>query len=233
MLTRVSAEDREALGPPPTVDELLAFEEGSLSPEKTERVRRLLIAYPDLAHALAQPIPEDDEPLPEGELDRQWMEFQQTLPRRQDGGRVLVFWRAAAALAAAVAIAFGGLLLQARRDLGRPHVIADEHLLEPDGQRGSAEVALTVSAHADWCLLTVPIIGAEGYEDYRLDIQVPGRQSAAWRSGVLSRRSNDAFAIVVPHHFLASPGTYQVMLYGVRGGGAERLATYSLRVPRV
>jgi hypothetical protein len=233
VLTRVSAEDREALGPPPTVDELLAFEEGSLSPEETERVRRLLVAYPDLAHALAQPIPEDDEPLPEGDLDWRWTEFQQTLPRRAEPGRVLVFWRASAALAAALAIAFGGLLWQAQHELARPHVIGDEHLLEPDGQRGDGEVPLPVSLNADWCLLTVPIIGgAEGYEDYRLDIHAPGREKAAWRSGVLSRRSNDTFAIVVPRRFLASPGSYQVVLYGVRGGGEERLATYSLRVPR-
>jgi hypothetical protein len=93
-------------------------------------------------------------------------------------------------------------------------------------------VALKVSPHADWCLLTVPIIGAGGYEDYRLDIHAPGRQDAVWQSGILSRRSNDAFSIVVPRQFLASSGTYQVVLYGVRGGGEERLATYSLRVPR-
>ncbi len=232
VLARLTAEDREALGPPPAVDELMAFEEGRLSPEETERVRRLLVAYPDLAHALAQPIPEDDEPLPKGELDRRWTEFQQTLPRRQEGGRVLLFWRAAASLAAALAIALGGLLWQARHDLGRPQVIGDEHVLEPDGQRGGTELPFAVSPNADWYLLTVPIIGAEGYEDYRLDIHAPGAAQPAWRSAVLARRSNHAFTIVVPRRFLASKGTYQVTLYGVRGGGEERLATYSLRVPR-
>jgi len=232
VLARLTAEDRETLGPPPTVDELLAFEEGSLLPEETERVRRLLVAYPELARALAHPVAEDDEPLPRGEIDGRWTEFQRTLPRRPELGRVLVFWRASAALAAALALAFGGMLWQARHDLGRPHVIADEHLLEPDGQRGAGEVALAVSPHADWCLLTVPIIGAGGYEDYRLDIHAPGKEQPAWRSGVLSRRSNDAFSIVVPSRFLASPGSYQVVLYGVRGGGEERLATYSVRVPR-
>ncbi|HEV8434132.1 MAG TPA: hypothetical protein VGR95_12020 [Thermoanaerobaculia bacterium] len=231
VLARVSAEEREGVALPPTTEEMLAFDQGSLSPEETERVRLLLIAYPELARALAHPLPEDDEPLPAAELDRRWMEFQQTLPRRREPSRVLLFWKASAALAAALAIAFGGLLWQARRDLGRPHVIGDERLLEPDGQRGGAEAALTIAPYSDWCLLTVPIIGASGYEDYRLDIHGPGQRSAVWRSGVLSRRSNDAFSIVVPRRFLASPGTYQVVLYGVRGGGEERLATYSLRVP--
>jgi hypothetical protein len=210
---------------------MLAFEEGSLPPEQMERVRGLLVAYPELARALAHPIGEDDEPLPHGELDARWTDFQRTLPRRPELGRLLVFWRASAALAAALAIAFGGLLWQARHDLSRPHVIGDEQLIEPDGQRGGGEVGLTVSPHADWCLLTVPIIGAGGYEDYRLDIHAPGKEKAAWRSDVLSRRSNDAFSIVVPRHFLASPGMYQVVLYGVRGGAEERLATYSVRVP--
>ena len=231
VLTRVSAEEREALGPPPTVEEMLAFEEETLSPEETERVRRLLVAYPDLARALAQPFPEDDEPLPEAELDRRWAEFQGTAPRTQETGRLLVFWRFSAAMAAALAIAFGGLLWQARHDLARPYVIGEEHLLLSDGQRGATEAMVTISPHSDSCLLTVPIVGAEGYEDFRLDIVAPGQSKPAWRSGVLSRQRNDAFAIVVPRRFLASPGVYQVVLYGVRGGGAEQLATHSIRVP--
>jgi len=232
VLARLSAEEREEVGLPPTTEEMLAFDEGNLSPEETERVRRLMVAYPELAGALAHPVPEDDAPLPAGELDRRWMEFQRTLPRRREPGRVLVFWKASAALAAALAIAFGGLLWEARRDLARPHVIGDERLLEPDGQRGGAETALTLTPYSDWYLLTVPIIGVGGYEDYRLDVHAPGQQNAVWGSGVLSRRSNDAFSIVVPRRFLAAPGTYQVVLYGVRGGGEERLATYSVRVPR-
>ena len=162
VLVRLNAEEHEDLGLPPTTEEMLAFDEGRLSAEDMERVRRLLVAYPDLARALAHPVPEDDESLPAGELDRQWMEFQQTLLRRPKLGRVLVFWKASAALAAALAIAFGGLLWQARHELGRPHVIGDERLLEPDGQRGGAEAVVTMTPYSDWCLLTVPIIGAGG-----------------------------------------------------------------------
>ena len=111
-------------------------------------------------------------------------------------------------------------------------MIGYERPLEPDGQRGNPEAAVTITPYSDSCLLTLPIIGAEGYEDYRLDIHAPGQQSAVWRSDILSRPSNDAFSIIVPRHFLASPGTYQVVLYGVRGGAEERLATYSFAVPR-
>src|SRR3954453_19107713 len=92
VLGRLTAEEREILGPPPTAEEMLAFEDGSLPPGQMERVRGLLVAYPELARALAHPIAEDDEPLPHGEIDGRWTEFQRTLPRRPELGRVLVFW---------------------------------------------------------------------------------------------------------------------------------------------
>ena len=37
--------------------------------------------------------------------------------------------------------------------------------------------------------------------------------------------------LTAAHCATGAPGTYQVVLYGVRGGGEERLATYSLHVP--
>jgi hypothetical protein len=228
VLGDLTAEDREKLGTPPTAEELIAFERGELSPEVTERVRRLLVAYPALAHALAQRIPDEDERLPDDEMDRRWAELRGRIHERREPGRVLVFWRA---LAAALAIALVGLGWQAHRERTRPFVVGDEQLLEPDGSRGEpAGVALTT--HGDWTLLTVPVIGPTGYDDYRLEIYAPDSGKPSWRSGVLARRSNDAFAILVPTSFLAAPGTYRIVLYGLRGAGEEQLATYSARVSR-
>ncbi|HEY2830604.1 MAG TPA: hypothetical protein VGJ88_10850 [Thermoanaerobaculia bacterium] len=229
VLDQLSAEDRQQLGMPPTADELVAFGRGELSHEETERVQRLLIAYPDLARAVAEPFPVGDERLPDGEIDRRWSELRGRLHTSRESGRVLVFWRA---LAAGLVIAVAGLVWQQQHERNRPFVIGEEQLLEPDGSRGAEGPPVTLSSTSDWALITVPIIGATGYEDYRLDLYAPDSSKPAWRSGVLPRRSNDAFAIVVPKRFLSAAGMYRIILVGVRGASEETLATYSVRVPK-
>jgi hypothetical protein len=228
VLDQLTNEDRAKLGMPPTAEELVAFGKDELSADESERIRRLLVAYPELARAVAQPFPEDGEALMDADLDRRWSDFQRKVavpsPER---GRVLVFWRA---LAASLTLVVVGLVWQQQHDRSRPLIISDEQLLEPDGQRGAVGPGVTLSPNADWALLTVPIIGAAGYDRYRLDLYAPGSGKPAWRSDVLPRRSNDAFAIVVPKRFLSEAGTYRIILMGVRGGGEERLATYSVRV---
>lgn len=229
VLDELTSEDRSNLGMPPTAEELVAFGNGELSPADTERVRRLLVAYPELARAVAQPFPEEGEGLTGAELDRRWSDFRREVgDPAPEPARVLVFWRA---LAAGLAIVVAGLVWQQQHDRSRPFVIGEEQLLEPDGSRGAAGPAVTLS-NTDWALLTVPIIGATGYNDYRLDLYAPGSGKPAWRSGVLPRRSNDAFAIVVPKRFLSAAGTYRIVLVGLRGGGEEPLATYSVWVPK-
>jgi hypothetical protein len=233
VLDAITAEDRETLGPPPSAEEMLAFEKGALPAAEEERVRRLLVAYPELARALAHPFPSDDtdDELGEIEVQKRWNEFRARIDRAPSGGRVLLFWRTFGAVAAAVALTFGGLFWQARHDLVRPHLLGDEQVLQADGGRGADGGALTLNSDGDSVLLTVPIIGAGGYEQYRLEIFAPGSGAPSWRSGVLARPNSDSFPIVVPRGFLAEPGTYQVVLFGVRGGSEERLATYSVRVP--
>jgi hypothetical protein len=229
ILGDLTAEDREKLGTPPTAEELLAFERGELSPEETERIRRLLVAYPALAHAVAQPFPGEDERLPDEEMDRRWAELRGRIREPRKPGRVLVFWRA---LAAGLAIALVGVAWQAHRERAMPFVVGDAQILEPDGRRGGGPEGVTLSPNGEWTLLTVPIIGSTGYDDYRLDIYAPEAEKPSWRSGALVRRSNDAFAILVPKPFLAAPGTYRIVLFGLRGSSEEQLATYSVRVPR-
>lgn len=228
-LDELTAEDRAKLGMPPTAEQLVAFENGELSAEETERVRQFLVAYPELARAVAQPFPEEAEPLPDGEIDRRWTEFRGRIQTPPKLAPVLVFWRA---LAAGLAIVVAGLVWQQHRDHTRPLLIGEEQLLEPDGSRGPAGPTVTLSTRAEWALVTVPIIGSTGYDDYRLSIDSPGSNDPSWRSDILTRPDNDAFAIAVPKRFLSSPGTYRVVLSGVRGNSEETLATYSLRVPK-
>jgi len=127
------ADDRAKLGEPPTVDELLAYERGELSDHDAERVRQLLIAYPDLARAYAAPFPSEGE-LPDDVVDRQWKAFQRA---GKPEARVLPFWRGVAALAATVALVFGTMLWRTRAELRQPHLLPPEPtILTPDGRRG-------------------------------------------------------------------------------------------------
>src|SRR5205823_3764394 len=109
------------------------------------RVRELLIAYPELARAITQPFPnedvKEDDPdfLPPSEIEARWRSFQKRI-EREPVERDVRFWRlASAALAAAVAIAFSGLLWQraaSNRDANAPRLVSEGQLLLPDGQRG-------------------------------------------------------------------------------------------------
>jgi hypothetical protein len=227
------AEDRASLGEPPTDEELHAYSSGELPPEEEERVRALLVAYPELARAMATPFPIDDtESLPEQEVSRQWRSFRAQLASKEtgqkaSGGKVLQFWRASAALAAGLALVFGGLLWRevTRHD---PHVLGDRQvLLYADGARGGSRQPALVTPDGESMVLIVPLFNAGASQRYRLEIA--DKTHTLWRSDVLTRPADDAFRIELARGYLR-PGTYQVVLYGAGGAREQRLETYSLRV---
>jgi hypothetical protein len=220
----MTAEDRRRLGDPPTADEVLAYSRGELDAAEETRVRQLLVAYPEMALALAVPFPEDDEPMSTAEVDRHWSEFRRRMPVEQ--AKVLQFWRASAALAAAIALMLGVLLWRAQAKLEQPRAL-QQAVLEPDGPtRGGSDGETTVKPTGESILLIIPV-GAPVSRDYRVDLV--GAQRKLWRSKPL-RDESGTFSIVVPSKLL-EPGSYQVVLYGIDGGAEEKLATYSLRVP--
>jgi hypothetical protein len=223
----MTAEDRRTLGEPPTAEEVAAYMRGELSEAEEARVRALLVAYPALARTLTMPFPEDDEPLPD--LDRRWDEFRSHIaPPRPETGRVLQFWRAAAALAAVLAVLFGALLWRTRSELTKPRAAWQTAVLEMDGHRGPAGPATVIRPQGELLVLVVPLIGSAPYREYRLDLATGTR--TLWRSEPL-RRDEDttAFTIEVPRAFL-EPGRYRVELYGMDGAREEKLATYSMVV---
>lgn len=233
-LDGMTAEDRRRLGAAPSAEDVVAYLGGELPAEKEATVRELLVAYPELARTLTIPLLEDAEPLPGAELDRRWAEFQSRLAPshaapRAEGGRVLRFWRAAAALAAALAVLFGALLWRAQSRLAEPRAAWQIAVLEMDGHRGPAAPATVVRPAGESLILVVPLIGTSPYREYRLDL-TSGKRTL-WRSEPL-RRDDDttSFSIDVPGAYL-EPGRYRVELYGVDGAREEKLATYSLQVP--
>jgi hypothetical protein len=242
------AEDRYRLGDPPTVEELLAWERGDLSPEQAARVRQLLDCYPELARALATPFPSAD-PLPgdpaflTGDVvDAQWASLQKRMHGTEAAAqgpaeaRILRFWRGATlALAAALVLAFGGLLWQKQantrlqKQLTQPTLRWEEQLLTPGGGRGANPAAQVLLMEGDVFHL-VGSLGEPGtFSQYRVEIAGGEPPVPLWSSSA-QRSDNDTFAILVPHAFLP-PGQYEVILYGVNGAREERLTTYSVRVP--
>ena len=225
------AADRAKLGEPPTVDEIQAYERGELSPENAERVRQLLIAYPDLARAFATPFPPEDTDLPPGVVEQRWQTFLEAQGKKKDS-TIVPFWRTVAGIAAVLAVVFGSMLWQAKRELLRPTTLAEPTILTPDGRRGVGEPAgATVTPTGDSLLLVISIVGPTDYDTYRLDLVRAESQKRLWSSEPMKTASSNSFRIAVPSRLLA-PGMYQVHAYGVRGDAQEQVATYTIDVRR-
>jgi hypothetical protein len=234
----MNEKERQTLGAPPTAEELLAYSNGELSPAEEEHVRALLVAYPELAEALAQEFPEEGAaPGQPGYVSPAEIEAGLDALRPAARGKVVTFWRRTAlALAALLVLAFGGLLWEltakARlaRELGGPRVAWESQLLLPDGRRGR-DGATTLTADGESYLLVAPLYNQPHYPDYRLDfVDLSGADPRVmWSRTGLQRRDDDTFVIVVPRAFLP-PGRYQVIAYGLGHASPEKLMTYTLKV---
>jgi hypothetical protein len=235
---RLLAERRDTLGDPPTVEEMLAYSRGELSRDDEERVRALLVSYPELLRALTVEFTDDDaqpgdpDYLPEPVVARQWDAFQGRIRGRQrsDGGRVLQFWRASAAVAAALAIAFGALLWRAQSQLDGPRVLSGQpQVLQPEGhRRGGGEAVKTFPRNTE-LLLVVSLQIEQEFPLYRLEIASAADPSRPiWRDSS-AKPQDGAFLVTISRKFLAS-GTYRLTVYGINGAREEQLDTYAFLV---
>lgn len=205
---QLMADQRAELGDPPTADELQAYMEGKLSAEDEERIRELLVCYPDLARSLAEPFPAQPG----------FFEMHAT-----------TLYRGAAAIAAAVAILFGFLLWRDHHNAIDPRVSWKAVTLMPDGSRG-AEQPIILEAETDY-LLAPAILDQRQFAGYRVELLNVTTQPyrRVW-SGTRERREDDTFVVDVQRSFLKR-GRYQLVVYGVEGTREEQLARYSIRVP--
>jgi hypothetical protein len=231
------ADDHDHELEPPTVEEMLAYRRGDLDAQEEARVRERLVAYPELARAVAQPFPPEDAVPGDADyitpeiLNRRWKALQQRIhgaPRER--GRTLRYWQSSTAVAAMLALSFGVLLWKARSELGQPRVAWEEVTLLPDGKRGGAETLEPVEPNAESLLLDLSLYDLRPFAGYRIDILDSTDRRSLWSSAI-TRRGSGNFVILVPRAFLR-PGTYEIILYGVEGRNKEPLSTYSLYVPR-
>lgn len=205
LMQEMNEEDRRRLGDPPTFDEMLAYTRGELAGADEERVRELMVAYPELARTVTEPF----------------------VPA--EPAKVSPFRHAWTALAAVLAIAFAGLYFQAESKLTAPRITSSEQVLLPDGRRGVDEPA-TLSAQGDSYLLIATLINEQRFPHYRLEI-VDAKGTSLWTRSDAQPRNDDTFALVVPRAFLA-PGTYQIVVSGVDGVRQEKITSYTVRVPK-
>jgi hypothetical protein len=239
----LTAADRETLGALPTAEELLAYENGTLSDCEMKRVRRLLIVYPELARAFATPFPEDDanpgdaDYLSSDAVEQQLAKFQTAAhaqPQRRDGGnsergRVLQFWRGLAAIAATFAFVFGTLLMRKEMESRQPRVDSVAQVLTPGATRGSGDEGVTVDLRGDSCLLAV-VLGEADYAGYRLEL-VNAAGNRVWSQEPVAPPAENTFYVTVPASMLHA-GRYKLIVSGLRGSAREPVATYPFEVRR-
>lgn len=227
------AEQRRVLGDPPTAEQLLAYTRGELAPAEEDRVRDLLVCYPDAARIVAVPFPTDAAKpgeadfLPDAELAEQWTALQRRLHRTRSRtrGGIVQFPHALTALAAAIALVFAGLYWQAQSKLhrlGGPQIVAGEQRLPRDGRRGGGDAPAMLTATGESLLLIVPVVP----EATRVEIvqRTAGGERSLWSADAVPRE-DQTLAVMVPRGFLV-PGEYQVVVYA----GKERVGTHSVRV---
>ena len=234
----VMAGDRKRLGEPPSAAEVLAYTRGHLATDEHERIRERLVAYPELVRTLTAPFPTegaqpgDADYLSDDEFATRWASLQKRR-QRPGGARVLQFWRGFSAIAATLAVVFGALFWNARSELTKPRLIADQQVLLPDGRRGGDDDGFVkLTAEGETFVLAASLINEPAFDTYRLEILDPTANppTTVWSSKPAPRLPDDSVTILVSRTFFR-PGKYKLVLYGVSGTREERLSSYSLRVP--
>lgn len=242
----LTAEQRQELGDPPTAEEILAYSRGELSEVEEDRIRDLLVAYPDLAKMYAAPFPDEGDVVSEEQLRAGWNTLQGRLGNRNGSaarpheeaqrGRVFLFRYLPVSVAAAFALLFFGLFVQAESraryhaEQSRiPRVLGDPQELDPDGSRGSRpETMLRKDGEA--YLLKPRLINQVRYAHYRIEL-LDSKGAQLWFNNSAQPDQYDSFQIVIPHEFLRTEERYELRIFGVDGNAKKEVGSYDLRVP--
>ncbi len=242
-------EERGRIGDWPTEESLLAFSLQELPPDEARIVRRFLLAYPQIALALAEldePFAElssvEDGALSDDEIEHDWdllaarierKEQPPPAPSRDPMRPVRPLWPTPAwwtASIAAVVLAFllGGFLLHA--PLAPPSAVRSQ-LLVPDGQRGPDQLPVPVAfeGREREILLRLGSLDKRAFDDYRIEIhevRESGEIERFHQVG-LERDEGGGFDLLLHRRSLA-PGTYRIELYGRSGTAKGLVASYSI-----
>lgn len=233
---RLTAEQQQKLGDPPTAEEMLAYSRGEMSAEEEDRIRDLLVAYPEVARMYGAPFPEEAEVEVSEEVIAAGY---QDLQRRLSGmSNVESIARRAPArnyipttIAAALALLFFGLYVQAEnraRDNAQnhaPYLLGAPQELESDGNRGPAAPTV-LRKDGDAYLLKTHLINQIRFPHYSIELH--DQKGAVWTSHSAEPDEDDAFLIVIPHGFLRAGVTYQLQIFGVDGQTRRSIGSYNV-----
>lgn len=242
------AEQRRALGDPPTAEEMLAFSRGELSESEEERIRDLIVAYPELARMYHEPFPEEGDPVTDDQVRAGWNALQQRLGNRSDSsaarqeaqrGQVIFMRYVPAAVAAMLAVVFFGLFVRAEKraryfadESRRPRVLGVAQELSPDANRGP-EAATPLQTDGEVYLLKPRLIGQMRYPHYQMELRDADGRTVWTNRNAQPELEADAevFRLVVPHTFFRAGETYQLRILGLDGGSPRVIGVYHVSAP--
>jgi hypothetical protein len=245
------AEERRRLGDPPTAEEMLAYSRGELSETEEDRIRDLLVAYPEIARMYGAAFPEPAQPgdpdyANDADTAAAWARFQERLgrprtePRRPQAegqrGRVIALRHLPTAVAAVFAMVFFGLFLLAEsrarfhaQQRMAPRILGSAQELDPDGRRGAPAPTL-LRKDGEAYLLKPRLINEVRHAHYQMELH-DAKGEVIWTNNTAQPDQDDAFQIVVPHAFLQPGETYHLRIYGADGDSRSEVASYDVVAP--
>lgn len=225
----------------PVPQELVDYHESRLPPASDEKIRDHLVDCADCSALLLELADLKDK---SGTTDGGVTDFataaawRRLRARLAAGGRTAPpapspwAWRTAAVLA--VATLGLGLwaagLYRTVEELRAPQLELPIVNLEPVGSTRATEAAASLAlapGGARWVLI-LNLIDDTDYPSYHLELVGSDGSVRSTLEG-LSKSSKGDFRLSLPRDFLA-PGEYRAILSGVRGGDAEPIAEYALRI---
>jgi hypothetical protein len=227
------AEQQKNLGDPPTAEEMLAFHRGELSAEEEERIRELLVAYPEVARMHGAEFPQESESeVTDETIAAGLQDLQRRLSAPVVTQRPPARFYIPTTIAAALALLFFGLYVQAEsraRDRNRePYVLGLPQELDSDATRGSASATiLTKDGDAYW--LRPRLLTQVHFASYSIELH--DKKGPLWIGHNAEPDMDGYFQIVIPHGFLHAGRNYQVRIFGLDGNTRREVGSYDVRAP--